>query len=199
MRCESCRQAVLAARNFNGEFCIVPKRYLEAWDVGRCHANMKPNAGYLLFGPPGSGKTDSAWGFMAVVEKNDPRKTRAAYSWPAVLLALRRGYSDKSSDASDIVDALRTADVVLLDDLGAEKITASNADWIRETLFVILDERWAEMRQTILTTNVRLEDLPNYLGERIVSRILGMCEVLEIGGQDRRLILDQFQGDGDRE
>lgn len=180
--CLSCNEGIVMAGRFAEMNLHIPKRYAEAtvgvrYDVGKS---------YLLHGPPGRGKTHTGYALLRLYRHSDPRLTVAAYRWPAVLLGLRRSYSDKG-DATPIIEALGIADVAFLDDLGAERITESNRDWVRETLFVILDERYSEMRTTILTTNVPIEALPQYLGERIVSRILEMCAVVEVSGPDRRM------------
>jgi len=53
-------------------------------------------------------------------------------------------------------------DVLILDDLGAEYLTA----WAAEQLFVLLNARYLSDRATILTSNDRLEALPARLQSR---------------------------------
>jgi integrase len=54
-----------------------------------------------------------------------------------------------------------------LDDLGTEKPT----DWALQTLYLIIDRRYPEMMQTIISSNLNLDELSSRLGDRIASRI----------------------------
>ncbi len=183
--CQRCERLVEFARQFNLAHFHVPARYEQAAIQRRFEAGS-----YLLHGPAGTGKTHTGYALLSAWLSADRRMTVAAYSWPAVLMELRRSYgasADIRTEADNIVAALRSADAALLDDLGAEKVTEANAGWIREILFVILDERWREKRLTILTSNLQPEQLEPYLGDRILSRILGMCEPIPLKGRDRRL------------
>ena len=186
--CERCTKAVSVGNAFRREHFSIPLRYQDALYVDSKVADRAYTDSIIFSGPPGTGKTFAAYQLLRQLVSADPRQKIAAYSWAYVLMMLRRGYGDKGVTAGqEMIDALCEADAILLDDLGAEKITATNADWIRETLFVVLDRRWGNVRQTILTTNLPPELLPEYLGERIVSRVLGMCAVIEMGKVDRRM------------
>jgi len=61
--------------------------------------------------------------------------------------------------------------LLILDDLGAHNYT----DWTRNKLFSIINYRLNYMLPTIITTNINLEDLEHFLGERTTSRIIHMC------------------------
>lgn len=69
---------------------------------------------------------------------------------------------------------------LIIDDLGAEK----NSDWTCEQLFRILNERYNNARQTIITSNLTPEKLIDHFkdinGERIVRRILHICKTIFI-------------------
>ena len=43
------------------------------------------------------------------------------------------------------------------------------------------------MRPTIFTSNLKPDDLKERIGDRTVSRIVEMCDVVELVGTDRRL------------
>lgn len=73
--------------------------------------------------------------------------------------------------------------LLVLDDLGAEKTTP----WALQSLYVILNKRGSELRQTIITSNLSLDEMSNELSDRIASRIKGMCKVVVMKGKDRRL------------
>ena len=87
----------------------------------------------------------------------------------------------------DILRPVMTAELLVLDDLGAEK----PSEWVEETMNLIVNTRYNERRPTIFTTNY--EDLPDEgevdslkarVGFRLHSRLHEMCEFLEYDGGD---------------
>ena len=81
------------------------------------------------------------------------------------------------------------ADVLVLDDLGAEK----TSEWVEETLNLIVNTRYSEKRVTMFTTNY--DDNPDItdpdsllfrIGARMRSRLHEMCEGLYLNGADYR-------------
>lgn len=185
--CQECSRRISEATTFNGHNYQVPKRYAAADGTGQ--KEMEMGEGRLFLGPAGSGKTWRSYGILREWTKRDRRVSVAAYSWPEVLWTLRQGYGNEAlaERGREVVQALRFADVAFMDDLGAENITDSNSGWLQETLFVILDHRWNAVKSTILTTNKDPEGLADYLGDRLASRVLGMCKVIKLDGKDRRL------------
>ena len=82
-----------------------------------------------------------------------------------------------------------TADLLVLDDLGAEK----TSEWVEETMNLIVNTRYNERRLTIFTSNY--EDIPDdtdpnsllfRIGHRMRSRLHEMCEFVELDGADYR-------------
>ena len=93
----------------------------------------------------------------------------------------------ESIDGSGVVDfqdRLASADLLHIDDLGAEHRT----DWVLEQLYTILNARYEDERSTLVTSNLGREELAEQLGERIVSRLEGMCELLPFFGSDARRV-----------
>jgi len=86
-------------------------------------------------------------------------------------------------------------EVVLLDDLGAHKVT----DWRRDILTYIINKRYNEKKITIITSNYLIEKpsvsgedtLEERIGYRLVSRLFEMCRVVEIKGKDYRREIKQ--------
>lgn len=74
-------------------------------------------------------------------------------------------------------------ETLCLDDIGAEKVT----DWSASVLRRIINKRDGGEMRTIFTSNYSLDELTERLGDRIASRISGMCEVICLAGSDRRL------------
>jgi hypothetical protein len=101
---------------------------------------------------------------------------------PELLDNLRGAYNDPGRDIDEWMDAVKNADLLVLDDLGAEKPNP----WVRERLFVIVNHRYRESLPTIFTSNIGPKDLAEQLGERTASRIIEMCDWIALEGEDYR-------------
>ena len=89
----------------------------------------------------------------------------------------------------DILRPVMTADLLVLDDLGAEK----TSEWVEETMNLIVNTRYNERRLTIFTSNypdIPDETDPNSLifriGQRMRSRLHEMCEFVVLDAADYR-------------
>lgn len=135
----------------------------------------------LLRGGTGSGKTHVAVGILMEVLN---RGHRGLYCNVTALLArLRDSYSANSPKReSEILQEVMDADLLVLDDLGAEAAT----DWVRDRLYLIINSRYESSRATIVTTNCDDAELAERIGDRSVSRLREMCEVLEFPNEDYR-------------
>lgn len=71
----------------------------------------------------------------------------------------------------DLTDAAKSAPVLILDDLGAHPYT----EWARQKIYSLVNHRLNHRLPVVVTTNVSLEDLGEYLGERTTSRLFQMC------------------------
>ena len=78
--------------------------------------------------------------------------------------------------------ALKSTEVLALDDIGAARVTG----WAQERLFEILNHRYNERRRTVLTTNLGAAELEERLGDLIVARINGMGHLIAILGPNLR-------------
>ncbi len=94
---------------------------------------------------------------------------------------IKNGIATHSSD--EIVSRYKRIGVLLLDDVGAERIQ----DWTREQFYLIMDYRWHYQLPTAMTSNLKMTDLYDIIGERTVSRIIGMTKMFTMRGTDRRL------------
>lgn len=102
---------------------------------------------------------------------------------PELLLKIRSVFSLQKCE-DEIVDKYANSPLLVLDDLGAEQAT----DFAMRTLYIILNRRDGDMLQTIITSNLTLDEVKERLGDRIASRIAGMSHVIKIAGKDRRLV-----------
>ena len=74
-------------------------------------------------------------------------------------------------------------DLLILDDLGTEMTTS----FITSALYSLVNGRLAAGKQTIISTNLTLEDIRSRYSPQIYSRIAGEYMVLRFRGQDIRL------------
>ena len=89
----------------------------------------------------------------------------------------------------EVLKPVLDADLLVLDDLGTEK----TSEWVQETLGLVVNSRYNTRRPTILTSNLNdpLDSTdPNsfmfQIGARTRSRLLEMCDWVEIQGADIR-------------
>jgi DNA replication protein DnaC len=150
--------------------------YLENWEDHR-----EAGRGLYFCGDVGSGKTHLA---VAVMNELITRKRVPSLfvTVPELLDNLRGAYNDPGRNLDEWMDAVKNADLLVLDDLGSERVT----EWVRERIFVIVNHRYRETLPTIFTSNIGPEELPAQLGERTASRIISMCEGVELTGADYR-------------
>ncbi|MBR2390260.1 MAG: ATP-binding protein [Mogibacterium sp.] len=132
--------------------------------------------GLLLYGGVGTGKTYVAAAIAnALIEQKKSVKLNTA-----------RGYADSAFDDKDgFIEMLHTMDLVILDDLSAERQT----DYMQETVFTIVNTRYESKLPLIVTTNMDFQQIRNPDGlaqERIFSRIAAMCYPIPVAGSDRR-------------
>jgi DNA replication protein DnaC len=168
------------------------ERFLHAVESARRFAEAFPvvDKGLFLDGPPGIGKTHIAVAVLKAVIR-----TRGArglfYDTRELLRVIRSTFNPVTRTAEmDYLLPVMKADLLVLDDLGAEK----TSEWVEETMNLVVNTRYNERRPTIFTSNY--EDLPDEEGDpqslkarvgfRIHSRLHEMCEFLEYEGPDYR-------------
>ncbi len=150
--------------------------YLKSWEE-----NREAGQGLYFCGDVGTGKTHLA---VAVMNELIARKRVPALfvTVPELLDNLRGAYNDPGRDIDEWMDSVKNAEMLLLDDLGAERAS----EWVRERIFVIVNHRYREELPTIFTSNIGPRDLTAQLGERTASRIISMCSWISLEGEDYR-------------
>lgn len=151
---------------------------------------------YLYSSIKGSGKTRMAASVMnALLRKyGKSHELTACYTPTADLLnAIRKNFGSESKvNAEDVIDAVKKADILVLDDIGVEKVT----EWVEETFSRILDYRLQNKLMTIFTSNIRIDDLDNRYSEgRVKSRIEKMAFPVEFPNESIRSELAKEEND----
>lgn len=139
----------------------------------------RPEGWLVLSGGYGSGKTHLA---AAIVNQRLADGESALFVVvPDLLDHLRAAYAPGAAEAYDErFDAVRSAPLLVLDDLGAE----ASSPWAAEKLFQLLNFRYNGRLPTVFTTNQPLEDLD----ERLRSRLgeMGFVRTVELRALDYR-------------
>ena len=144
-------------------------------------ANLDKGRGLWLTGGYGTGKTSLA--MIVSRAAIDAGRSVAIYSCPHLLNMIR-----ESIDGGGVIGFLErvaSADLLHIDDLGAEHRT----EWVLEQLYTIINSRYEDERSAVITSNLERDELAEQLGERIVSRLEGMCgDPLPFFGADARRV-----------
>jgi DNA replication protein DnaC len=164
--------------------------------------------GLLFMGPAGVGKTHLAVSIM----KGLLSKGFGAifYEFGSLLKEIQDSYNPISRTSElRVLSPVYQADVLVLDELGATVPT----DWVRDTMYQIINKRYNDKKLTIFTTNYLDEPrilqhgdesdgtrsfsqkkssdriqppLEDRIGVRLRSRLYEMCQEIRIDGDDYR-------------
>ena len=146
-------------------------------------------AGLFLEGQPGVGKTHLAVAILkAIIEGTGARGL--FYDTRDLLRVIRSTYDPAIRTTElEVLRPVLTADLLVLDDLGAEK----TSEWVDETMNLIVNTRYSERRMTLFTSNY--PDIPDdtdpnallfRIGTRMRSRLHEMCEFVDMDAADYR-------------
>lgn len=142
--------------------------------------NVDQGKSIWIMGDVGTGKT--ALAMMISRAALEAGHTVAIYSLPR-LLNLIRDSIENEEGVIGFLDRLSSADLLHIDDVGAENPT----DWALEQLYSIVNSRYEEGRSIVMTTNLDPRELGEQIGRRTVSRLVEMCgDPLPLYGQDKR-------------
>lgn len=152
------------------------------------------DVGLLFMGPCGVGKTHLAVSLIRhiILDRGD----RALfYDFRDLLREIQASWNSVSQSSEfDVLRPVLEADVLVLDELGANKPT----EWVRDTIAHIINCRYNDKKITVFTSNYLdqparsgEESLSDRIGVRLRSRLYEMCKVVEIRGEDFRQQIKQ--------
>lgn len=147
----------------------------------------KDGKGFFFYGTHGVGKTHLAVSILKELYLKQ-NITGIFYDTRILLYDLKATF-DGSSNTRDLLVSVISAPVLILDDLGAERLS----DWAKDILHYIIVKRYNDKLPVIITSNFELEkdggievDIEEKFGKGIVSRIKEMCYIINVEGYDMR-------------
>ena len=155
------------------------------------------NKGHVFItGDCGTGKTHFGIGlllesyadnfyFNEEMDKVDFKHSKPRFlSAVEFFLELKASFNASSlEDEKSVLEKYARPHVLLIDDVGAEKIT----DWSRQMFYTLIDRRYVNMRPTIITSNLNMNEFAEKFDDRVASRIADKGEVITLKGKDRRI------------
>lgn len=142
--------------------------YVKNW-----HSKRTTGEGLIIYGTPGNGKSHLA---AAIANSLLAREnTVISANVPNLLLRIQATFDSKKETQSEIMNALQMADLLILDDAGAEKWSS----WVETTLYSIINSRYMARLPVIITSNLDLVELKEAVGYRTFDRLIETCPIIE--------------------
>ncbi len=153
------------------------------------YSPAKNNVGLYLHGSFGSGKSFLVSALLNELHEKKKASVCMIY-FPEALRTLKDDWDDFGSK----IEYLKSVDILLIDDIGAEKVTEWGRD---EVLGTILQARMDSKLATFFTSNLSIKELESHLAlsnksddlvkaRRIIERIKQLTNDLELISVNRR-------------
>lgn len=138
-----------------------------------------------IFGDVGRGKT---FLINSIAKEILDRNYSVLYLTATKLFSFMNDYlyafSERKEELKERYDLIFESDLLIIDDLGSENDRNSN----ESNLFEIVNDRMINKKPIIFSSNYSEDELMEFYGDRIFSRIIGSSQVMEIFGEDLRLL-----------
>lgn len=155
----------------------------------------QPGQSVVLEGPVGTGKTALLMAFVqdqmqTLTDSHTPTARAVRYfTAPGLSQAIFQRQKERPSD--DAITWALSGSVLVLDDLGTERHGGYMRDWWDNIVGQLIDRAYTGQRSIAISTNLNADALIERYpaaGERLVSRLRGMCEGrwLKVGGVNFR-------------
>jgi len=137
----------------------------------------------LFIGTPGVGKT-----FLSgcIANKIINKGYTVLYQTSPLLLdsIFEYKYNQKNASSKELYDSLFNVNLLIIDDLGTENLTAARF----AELFTVINARLLNPKtKTIISTNLTLDKLAKNYDDRVISRLIGNFDICRFIGDDIRL------------
>jgi DNA replication protein DnaC len=139
--------------------------------VNEFGSELWKGAALMLWGNVGNGK--SLLAASVANELEGKGKTVVFISMPNLLQKIRSTFNNNNKETeNEIMKALHTCDLLVIDDIGAEKVT----DWVEDVIFRIIDGRYTRKKPIFITSNLSPDDLGKHIGFRSMDRLTEICQ-----------------------
>ena len=157
------------------------KKYCDNFDKAK-----ESGVGLLLTGNAGNGKTFYSNCIANVLKEKG--YSVLSFNLSGYLQEIRLGFDEKEKD---LIQAIRTVDLIIVDDVGSESIS----DWGREKTFNLFNEIYLNKKSCIITTNNNAKELGEHLkingSNKILDRLLELCKPFKFDWESRRKAIGQ--------
>lgn len=137
------------------------------WYAENFQKQMDNGANLVMCGKPGTGKTHLACA-IATSAIDDHGRSALYTSATRLSRAIKSTYGGESGQSEDqAIQSFVAPDLLIIDEVGSQRGTETELLLAQE----IIDERYQEMRPTIVISNLDESDLVNYIGERALDRM----------------------------
>lgn len=162
----------------------IAKEYADNFALHRARGD-----GLYIEGTNGTGKTHLAAAIaLQLIAQGIPVICKTASD---LLMDIKRSFDDSNVSEAQVLDIYKRVDLLIIDDLGKEQCS----DWSMSTLYSILNDRYEDMKPTIVTTNYNTDALAAALTPRgfddtkivaIISRLREVSRVMTMAWEDAR-------------
>jgi DNA replication protein DnaC len=150
--------------------------------------------GLYLYGKFGTGKTGLA---MSVLNARlDAGVSVHAMDYRMFLGVIQDTYSNQEKSErgakakpvtrQQIIDYAAGVDLLLIDDMGDVERIKPISDDQRDITYMLIQQRYLNMRPTIITSNLEPQEFVDQFGGRIAQRVFERCHWCEVGGDGLR-------------
>ncbi len=136
------------------------RKYAETFDQVK-----KTGRSAIFIGNPGTGKTHLAIGIALYIMEQ--QRSALFVTVQRLIRRVKDSWSTHSETESEIIDAFASPDLLILDEIGVQ----FGSEFEKQILFDVLNQRYEQLKPTILLSNIPKEELGEYLGERVTDRL----------------------------
>lgn len=163
---------------------IIAKAYADKWQMHYINGD-----GLYIEGTNGTGKTHLAAAIaLQLIKQGIPVICKTSSD---LLMDIKRSFDRKDVSEAQVLDIYKRVDLLIVDDLGKEQCS----DWSMSTLYSIFNDRYEDMKPTIITTNYSADDLIQALTPKgyddskivaIISRLRETSTIMTMAWADIR-------------